>query len=230
MATVLALHGNGHSSHEYDVVAGALSRRFDVVAWEMPVWADTSIDRLATAAVELLDTRRIEDALLVGSSVGASIAVAVAASHPSRVRGLVLVEPQCRSREWWDTSWPLVDKLFGTVTQSREEIQARFVSPIDDAIVERWNADRARTGAAAMVEVMKAMRAFDLAGAAALVVAPAMALYGAQGPAVDSREALAAAMPGLQSEVIDRCGHFVAIERPDAVVAAVDAVAMAVTQ
>jgi pimeloyl-ACP methyl ester carboxylesterase len=63
---------------------GSLSRR--PVSHE--VWADD--------LVALLDARGHAGAVLVGHSLGAQVALHVAARHPARVRGLVLIDPVFR--------------------------------------------------------------------------------------------------------------------------------------
>jgi len=48
---------------------------------------------LATDLVAVLDSRKLESAVLVGNSMGTHTAAAFALAHPDRVRGLVLVTP-----------------------------------------------------------------------------------------------------------------------------------------
>ena len=54
---------------------------------------DYHYDQLADDAVRVLDDRGIEHAALVGMSMGAAVAAAVALRHPDRVQALVAVTP-----------------------------------------------------------------------------------------------------------------------------------------
>src|SRR3546814_7453190 len=65
---------------------------------------------------------------------------------------------QIRPRAWWDAAWPLVDRMFGTPRQDADTVQARLRTPLDDALLARWNTDRTRAGAAAMIAAMDAIR------------------------------------------------------------------------
>src|SRR3546814_6553243 len=73
----------------------------------------------------------------------------------------MLVEMQIRPRAWWDAAWPLVDRMFGTPRQDADTVQARLRTPLDDALLARWNTDRTRAGAAAMIAAMDAIRDHD---------------------------------------------------------------------
>jgi pimeloyl-ACP methyl ester carboxylesterase len=68
---------------------------------------DYGYDRLAADAVAVLGAAGVERAALVGQSMGAATAVAVALAHPERVSALALVTPAHRGRpsadlERWD--------------------------------------------------------------------------------------------------------------------------------
>src|SRR3546814_10710988 len=111
---VVLLHGNGHSAHEFDRVLPALASRFTLIGWDMPghgassqADAGLSIDDRAAVLGEILDRQVAGPAVLVGNSIGAFVAAALAARTPGRVKALLLVEMQIRPRAWWDAAWPL---------------------------------------------------------------------------------------------------------------------------
>ena len=95
------LHGISSQSGSWVHQLDALAPRFHVVAWDAPGYGDS--DRLpanapatsdyAESLAGLLDALGIERTLLVGSSFGALIAGAFAATRPDRVMGLVLLSP-----------------------------------------------------------------------------------------------------------------------------------------
>jgi pimeloyl-ACP methyl ester carboxylesterase/AcrR family transcriptional regulator len=75
--------------------------------------------------VDLLDSLKIHDAILVGHSMGGAIAAETALAHPDRVRGLVLVDAAGVTVRWpfllRIARWPLVGTVF-------EHFRSRWVT------------------------------------------------------------------------------------------------------
>lgn len=98
---LVLLHGIGNQSGSWVGQLAALAPRFRTIAWDAPGYGGS--DRLpaespaaadyAGALAALLDALGIERAVLVGSSFGALIAGAFAASRPERTAGLLLLNP-----------------------------------------------------------------------------------------------------------------------------------------
>lgn len=223
---LVLLHANGHSWHEFGQAIPQLAERHDVLAWDMPGqgWSDpvhprTSVDGYADILVEVLDRLGIERATLVGSSIGAFIAIALGARAPARVSGLALVEFQFRDKTWWVENWAMVESAFAVPTQALEEVAPRFVRVLDRAFLPRWNVERNLAGSRGLIGVMWAIREFDVrAGVQALSI-PALVVFGGQGPTVVCRADLEPLLPaGSRVEVVPDAGHFVAIDQPRAFV------------
>lgn len=97
---VLLLHQTPRSWDEYRDVLPLVGERFHAIAMDtigfgdssQPPWPDT-IERWAEVAVSLLDALGVESAHVVGHHTGAVIATEIAASHPARVRKVVLSAP-----------------------------------------------------------------------------------------------------------------------------------------
>jgi pimeloyl-ACP methyl ester carboxylesterase len=95
------LHGIGNQSGSWVGQLAALAARFRTIAWDAPGYGGS--DRLpaetpaaadyAGALAALLETLAIDRAVIVGSSFGALVAGAFAASRPERTAGLVLLNP-----------------------------------------------------------------------------------------------------------------------------------------
>lgn len=230
---LLLLHGNGHSWHEWAWVIDRLDPAM-VAAWDMPGHGDSeslrprpSVPELAAAAAAVVEDIG-RPVVVAGTSIGAMVAVQLAVTRPELVNAVVAIEAQLRTARWWAQAWPLVEQLFAIPGQSRAEVAARFVGEPDDALVARWNIDRHRAGSRSMMGVMWAIRHFDLAAAAAQLAVPTHLVYGAAGPARDTADALAARIPvTARGDVVnvDRAGHFVTLERPDAIAALLQRVA-----
>jgi pimeloyl-ACP methyl ester carboxylesterase len=95
------LHGIGNQSGSWTLQLTALGARFRTIAWDapgyggsdrLPAEAPTAAD-YAGALAALLDSLGVARAVLVGSSFGALVAGAFAASRPERTAGLLLLNP-----------------------------------------------------------------------------------------------------------------------------------------
>ncbi|MHA6287650.1 alpha/beta fold hydrolase [Maricaulis sp. CAU 1757] len=99
--TVLMIHGFSHSLESWDGWAAALSADYRVVRMDLPGHALTGPDPLRRYSVEdtveftaaLMDRLEIEQAHLVGNSLGGLVAWKLAQDWPQRVSSLVLVAP-----------------------------------------------------------------------------------------------------------------------------------------
>jgi pimeloyl-ACP methyl ester carboxylesterase len=93
----LLLHGQPGGAADWDGVLAALDGRAGAVAIDRPGWdGRTRAQDLAgnaRAALEALDARGLDSAIVVGHSLGAAIAAWLAVYHGDRVRALVLVAP-----------------------------------------------------------------------------------------------------------------------------------------
>ncbi len=94
---VLLLHGQPGASRDWDRVTAALGSRARPIAIDRPGWDGASPARdlagNARAAIDALDAASVDRATVVGHSFGGGVACRVAADHPDRVAGLVLVAP-----------------------------------------------------------------------------------------------------------------------------------------
>lgn len=95
---IVLLHGSGPGatgSTNFGPNIGPLAERFRVLAIDMPGWGEsdpqtneTGRDHVAVL-IELLDTLGIDQAALVGNSMGAMTAITTAVRHPERVSHLI---------------------------------------------------------------------------------------------------------------------------------------------
>ena len=94
---MLFVHGLGGAAEAWRPQLDALSPMVRCVAWTMPGYGrsrplqETSIATLAQAALDLLDSLGVGQAVVVGQSMGGFIAQELALSHPNRVERLVLL-------------------------------------------------------------------------------------------------------------------------------------------
>ncbi|MGA9856947.1 MAG: alpha/beta hydrolase [Solirubrobacteraceae bacterium] len=95
--TVLLLHGQPGGAADWDEVVALLGDRAQPVAVDRPGWDGNrrarDLEGNARAALQELDARGVERAVIAGHSLGAAIAAWIAGGHPERVAGLVLAAP-----------------------------------------------------------------------------------------------------------------------------------------
>jgi pimeloyl-ACP methyl ester carboxylesterase len=99
--------------------------------------------------------------------------------------------------------------------QTAAQIKER-VAVVDAALEQRWNIDRCKAGAWAMVDVMWGIRLFDAAAAAKRIKRPTMIVYGKKGPTIANKERLLAAAPKAKLTVMENSGHFPMLDEPSA--------------
>ena len=228
-ALILA-HSNGASAYEYEFVMEELSKRYRVIAWDMPGQGDSdtpprffSAHDFADAVVALMDALGIQKASVVGSSVGGSIVIALGARHAARMERVFIVEYPIRTEAGWQEGWFRTEKMWTIAEQTMEVVSAR-VAPgkATVAFVERWNIDRAKAGPKNCLNAMWAMRLHDVMADFATMTTPAMVVYGSRGPAIQTRTTMEKALPKAPIIVCEGCGHFPMIDDPSAFIAAID--------
>jgi pimeloyl-ACP methyl ester carboxylesterase len=108
---VVAIHGLGATKASFLASVAALAPDFRVIAIDLPGFGDSdkpigaAYDArfFANAVVELLDALELEDANLLGNSLGGRVALEVALREPERARRLALLAPSLawlRNRPW----------------------------------------------------------------------------------------------------------------------------------
>ncbi len=243
---LLLIHGTGGDAGSFAPVVGKLAARYRVIAYDRRGHGRSPgpppSGRQAHAA-HAEDARALVDALapgepvlVVGSSAGGIVALQLAATHPERVRALVVVEPPLWARRHGD-----VRMMLGMTRVLWHRARGR---PRDAAAAFFRVVMRGRDGGGGF-DALPAARREALLGNADAVLAeigagtgeqltpaalgriacPTTLLLGERSAPLFARlgRALAAAMPSLRTVTIAGAGHLVMVDAPDAFVAAVSA-------
>jgi len=104
---VLMIQGLGADKHLWDVQRLALARSYRTLALDnrgagrsdKPLGVYT-MEQMADDAIAVLDHAEVDDAHVVGASMGGVIAQVLAVRHPDRVRSLTLACTACRHHPW----------------------------------------------------------------------------------------------------------------------------------
>lgn len=233
-APVVLLAGSlGSTLEMWDAQVPALAERFRVVRYDARGHGRSpappgpyGIDDLVDDAVVLLDRLGVARAHVVGLSLGGMMALRLAAREPDRVDRLAVL---CTSsllgpRSAWEDRARLV-RAQGTSAVAATVVQRWFTSAVRaerPGLVEAMEAMVAATSAEGYAACCEAIAAMDLRRDLARVVAPTLAVAGADDPATPP-EHLAVIADGVASGqllVLAQAAHLANVEQPAAVTAA----------
>jgi pimeloyl-ACP methyl ester carboxylesterase len=227
---LILLHSNGCSAHEYESVIPILSKKYRVLAWDMPGHGDSdpltrhwSIEDYANAVVAFMDALGIERASVGGSSVGGSICVELGAHHADRFDWVFLVETPIRTLQDWLDGWANIDVNFGISTQTFEKVSPRFRNLTQEKLA-RWNVDRNKAGAKTTVGVMWALRNYDVLENLGQIKSKVAVIYGSVGPTLAGKAHFERLVPNAPSIALPDCGHFPMADDPEGFAAALDGI------
>jgi 3-oxoadipate enol-lactonase len=215
----------------WDPQVEALSERFRVIRYDTRGHGASpappgpyELADLGGDVLELLDHLGIERASICGVSLGAMTAMWLGIHAPERVEALVLC---CTSAHlppaaaWADRAATV--RAAGSTEPVAEAVLARWLTPAglaaDPARAARLRAMLLATPAEGYAACCGVIERLDLRDDLASIAAPTVAIAGAQDPATPPShlEAIAAAIPGAQLELLDGAAHLANVERPDAV-------------
>lgn len=236
-STLVILHGYLGSTRPFVDLVVALSHEVGVVVPDLPGFGDSE----APAGVcsrelylqfldDFLELLGPQPLYLVGSSLGADIAVHYAVRNPQRVRGLVLVSPfglpdqgghESRVHRW-QALFPLAVRL---VTKKTVERRLRGLICVDDRITPelidaRWKPFTSREGRRVVVEITR-----EIIGRSSMdqylpsIEKPVLILIGSEdsllGP--EERLELLHLLADVRMLVVEGCGHLLHLDSPSIV-------------
>lgn len=229
--TIVLVHGLGSSRTHWLPVARRLAPRHRVVLADLPGHGETampqpfSLEQARVALDRALDDTH-EPVILVGHSLGGLVAAAETFARPDRIAGLVLVEtalrpqvaPEDRPALLAGLERGYVDLLRGAyLAFGRDSAQGRAlyeqVARMDPAVIKPWirlaaSADLSRAGGRCQVPVL---------------VVLAERSWGRRESWDEVARGLGYdALPNLRAVRLDGCGHFVMLDRPQALAEAIE--------
>ena len=196
--------------------------------FDLPGYRDTPLITDFYAATDDVAARLHPGTRLCGWSLGAQMALAIAARAPEKVGELVLIAGTASfvQREGWPHAMPpeMLAEFAADVATDIEAILPRFVGGFNRGDARSKDVTRQlleladpRPPAATLATGLNWLRDVDLRPLAPLVRAPTLLLHGAADPLMPlpAAEALAALIPGARLEVLAGCAHASSISRPD---------------
>jgi pimeloyl-ACP methyl ester carboxylesterase len=245
--TLVLLHTLRTQLDMFQKIVPVLAARFRVLALDLPGhgWSDIpdasyDADYFVHRVGKALDRLQVKDAVIVGESIGGSIALLLAARHHPAVRGVVAINPyDYAAGRGIRRSSLLANLFFGllnvpivgpTINRLRSlpvvtgilrgGVRRKGALPPDLAREIHLVGSRpGQAGAiAALVRHWGSWEARRVEYSA--IDRPVLLLYGDQDWSRDGeRAADARAIPGAELRVIANAGHFLALDAPDDVLA-----------
>ncbi|MCC6534476.1 MAG: alpha/beta hydrolase [Burkholderiales bacterium] len=131
---MLCVHGGAAHAHWFDFVAAGFTADYHVRALDLRGHGDSdwakpplySYPRYADDIAEAVDRLGLEDFVLVGHSMGGTISLLYAATHPGRVARLIVIDSTLRMTEERIANLRNLGAREGSRYASREEFLHRF--------------------------------------------------------------------------------------------------------
>lgn len=226
---ILFLHAFPLNQSMWDPQAAALADAFRILRFDLPGFGASppgnsplTIEGIADLGAALLDSRKVERAVICGCSMGGYAALAFAARHPARLSGLVLAD----TRAGADTPEGRQARA-----EMAERVRREGLPAVREAMIPRLLAPRtcerrpeivARVegmiGAATVDGIVAALGALasrpDRRGDLASIAAPTLVVCGREDsltPPAES-EAMHARIPASKLALLDGAGHLPNLE------------------
>jgi pimeloyl-ACP methyl ester carboxylesterase len=217
--SIVLLHGGVIDRHMWGPVVEHLDDHYDCIAVDLPAHGELideqfSVDRSVERVIEILDHLGVEEAALVGLSLGGYIAQATAAAHPDRVSGLVLSGATINYTGWDALSTRFYGFLFPLV--ARPAMKAFAKKMTEDLGPEL--ADRILSGglsAKGGAQSLRRLPGVDYAKAMSEFSGPIVIANGERDtPNRDGEQRFLELFPNAESCVIVDAGHACALQQP----------------
>lgn len=171
--TLLLCHGNNESHRAWYGWVPHLARHYRVVRPDMrgfgrstPMPRDHawSLDRIADDFIAVMDHLKIDKFYLVGAKVGGTMALHLAARHPSRVKTVTVLSSPTRGESAGDRyrAWVEVIEKHGVVGWARETMAKRLGSTFPTEGIEWWINFMGRTASSTQLGFIASVPKVDI--------------------------------------------------------------------
>jgi pimeloyl-ACP methyl ester carboxylesterase len=241
---LVLLHGIPSSSYLWRDVIEPLSATFEVLAPDLLGYGDSdkrldvdlSIAAQARYVVAFMETLGVHQAAVAGHDIGGGVAQLIAVDEPQRVARLILIDSVV------DNNWPVADiarlkepawdQIMVNIDLRaglRKGLEAGMVTPgrVTDELVDEWTRPfQDLGGRRAYLRAARALNNRDLTSRSKHIdeiETPTLILWGANDKFLEPTwaETLKHKLRDSTVEIIDPGGHFLPLDRPDAVAEAI---------
>ncbi len=228
--TVVCLHGASTNAGEFTDLLARLEATHSPLAFDQPGHARSggldslpSIARMSEFTRAFCDAFGIGACVLLGASLGGSVALETAIAAPGLVRGLVVVAGRAR----FAAGPELLERLrLVTEGKARRDFDRSGYSPsATPEVMRRGFMEELKTDPRVVYGAIQALDGWNREAELARVACPALVVVGEDdGEELRAQaEVLATGIPRARKVVIPKAGHRVALEQPEALANAVSA-------
>jgi non-heme chloroperoxidase len=231
---IVLVHGWKGSHRLWDPVIARLERSHRVVAFDLRGMGESdkprgaySFDEFADDLSAVIESLGLAEALLVGWSMGTTVALRYLERrpHPNGIRGLVIVNGPLRLTRTRDFPHAMSDaELGGHLARLRDgwpaserEFQAQTLLDPDPALVDWLYAVALQTPLDVALRAVEQQAQLDMRGVLAALAIPVLAVYSDHDPYYPSSLAhdVAARARRGRAIIFERSAHCIPIEEPD---------------
>jgi pimeloyl-ACP methyl ester carboxylesterase len=229
-APVLLLHGYTDSSRVWTILAPRLQGHRLLIPDQRGHGASSAppccyaLSDFSEDARLFLDALGVDEAAVVGHSLGSMVAQQLAADHPRRVSRIALIGSTAlapvRRGDW---IWTQIMQLREPIASNRDFLAmwspGASPTPVDPVFVRHADAEMVAVPPHVWRAVPRALLDLPAGRYAADVRAPVLVLSGGADPLfpAEHHRALLAAYPGAEARVFADLGHNLIVERPHVV-------------
>jgi pimeloyl-ACP methyl ester carboxylesterase len=225
---ILLTHGYSATSQMWQGQVAPLSKGHKLVTWDMRGHGQSdypadqgeySEEKTVADMAALLDAVGAKTAIVGGLSLGGYMSLAFAATHPERVRALLIIDTgpgykKDEARDGWNAN----------AIRTAERYERDGLGQLSGASAERRTAQhRDATGLARAGRGMLTQKSARVINALPQIQVPSIVIVGEKDtPFLAASDYMAAKIPGAQKAVIPNAGHAANIDNPEGFNAAVE--------
>jgi pimeloyl-ACP methyl ester carboxylesterase len=223
--TVLFVHGNWGSSRWFEKVFAYLPPGVRAIAPDLRGCGDSdkpggpwSMADLADDVYQFASALGLGPCTVVGHSLGASVALQLAADHPQAVKRLVLINgAPVDGLGLAAAQIAQVEALTRAPDVATQALGAMMPTAPKDAFYQLLLDDAVSKSVGAVVRHTEALESMDLAAAAAALQVPTLIIHGEMDPLItrELAERCHAQLPGSVLEEWAGIGHSAPVEAPE---------------
>lgn len=223
---LILMHSLGFSADAFYTVFDSLAETYTFYAIDMMGhgYSDKTprnflIEDYAQAVISFMDGIGLEKPFVCGNSIGAFIALEMAASYPVRINKLILTGLAVRD------AWQRMERLAmagrtadpegNPITQTAEHVASMGFAEMSPERLAWINGQWARAGKWTLKGAI-ACTIYDLVEKLPLVKCPTLVVYGSRDIVREGEKTLVAGIKGARSTIIENAGHLPHIDQPGA--------------
>lgn len=240
---LLLLHGYSDSMRSFDLLRPHLPPGLRAIALSQRGHGDADRpdapyvpETYAADAIALLDALGVEQAVVLGHSMGSQTALRLALDHPERVLGVILIGGFSTIR-----GNPVVEELWDAVSALSDPVSPEFVDefqrstvarPVPEDFMALVVQESLKLPARVWKAVCRGQMDTDLLPELGWVSAPTLLLWGDRDAIIprSMQDALAAAIPRVRLTILSGTGHAPHWEEPRRVAEEIEAFALRVVR